>query len=887
MQPTQEALADTPSDTASPRPAWWPRVLTLVYFLAGVTSIAYEVLWIRMLGLQFGASILGVIITVAAFMAGLGGGSLLGSLVVRRLRRPLLFFAFLEGGVALYALAMPAVFRAIDTQLGSFAAGADLAIWNLLQVGISFLVLFLPALAMGMGFPAVLRAFTATPVLLAKVYGLNTLGGALGALLPLALLPALGWSDAVHAVVILGACVAAAAAVMALIAVPTGAVAGKREAAAASSRPSWMNMLMYAGVGAAALMLEVGWTRLYGMILLRTEYVLAVLLCVFLLGIGAGSIWVRGRERASWLAWLPALAAGFALMSLWGLPLLAAWADRPHEYGSLSSALLRQGLAVAILTVPVTLLLGAWLPLLSNHLEKGGRVSGAWLYGANSVGAACGALLGGFVVIPWLGTTATIVVAAFILFLCGAALARSSWVLMAAPLLAALAYPVTSMPPVNKLLPVSQPYVNDLAVYEDALSITHVVEQPDGQRLLLADLRRMDASSEPTAVVVQQNQARLPLLLQAAPREVLFLGVGTGISSAGALTLPDLSLTGVEISQGAIDAARHWFSPVNDGVMNKMVVVRDDARRFLRIGSTRYDVIIGDLFHPDLVGRGNLLSAQQFQRARARLAPGGVFVQWVALNQFDVRALRIVLRTFKQVFPQSMLFMDGFRLALVGFHDRSVDASTLVQRVQALTPAQERAITGDEGVWTWLGRYWGPLPAGSGVTEDEWRPQIEFLLPRARFSGDMDLAQVLEYLLALRPDIEQAAALLGVAPQQIAEFERAYVSTELVVRSWQSSLRNGQDANRLLRMAYEANSRDRWVGFSIADQMLASLPAAMPVQQKRNALSAILDVRPDHVGAIEALWRLERDAGNEEVAEKYRKRILELSPLLRGVGAEE
>lgn len=46
-------------------------------------------------------------------------------------------------------------------------------------------------------------------------------------------------------------------------------------------------------MGAGALILQVGWTRLYGMVLLRTEYVLAVILAVFLLGIGLGSLLAR------------------------------------------------------------------------------------------------------------------------------------------------------------------------------------------------------------------------------------------------------------------------------------------------------------------------------------------------------------------------------------------------------------------------------------------------------------------------------------------------------------------------------------------------------------------------------------------------------------------
>jgi len=882
---TQEALADSSAaDISLARQPWWARALVLIYFLAGLTSISYEVLWVRMLGLQFGVSIFGVIVTVAAFMAGLGGGSLLGAAVGGKLRRPLLLLGMLEGLVALYALTMPAMFQQIDSGLGAVAENASLSHWYALQAAASFVVLFLPALAMGVGFPLILRALAGVRVSLAKVYGINTVGGAVGALLPLILLPVLGWSHALYVVVTLGFFIAIFVMILAMSLVPPLHVTLGEGGVASRVRPALSDLTLYAGIGAAALMLEVGWTRLYGMIFLRTEYVLAVILCVFLVGIGAGSLWVRSRSRPSWLAGLPLLAACFVLLGLWGFPLMAGWADRHQGYSSLASALFSQGTAIMVSTLPVTLLLGAWLPLLSNRLEEGGHVSGAWLYGANSVGAAGGALIGGFLLIPWLGTPGTIILAAVLLFGCGIALVRSTRMAMAVPLLVLLAFPVKSLPPVDKLLPATQANVRDLAVYEDALSITHVVEQDDGQRLLLADLRRMDASSDPTAVVVQQNQARLPLLLHPAPHKVLFLGLGTGISAAGALSFPQISMTAVEVSEGAIQAARNWFAPVNKDVMDKMPVIRDDARRFLRAGSSRYDVIIGDLFHPDLVGRGNLLSVQQFHRARERLAPQGIFVQWLALNQFDVRSLRIVLHSFRRVFPHALLFMDGFRLALVGPRDEWQGASNLLESVAALSPARQKGATGGEGEWTWLGRYWGPIPAGDGAVEDEWRPKIEFLLPRARYSGEVNLGGLLGYLLAIRPAVEAAEVELKIDPGQVPNFERAYIATELAVRSWRAALQGVQTedlkAQRLLRLAYEANPRDRWISFRLADEMFLSLPQALSGgRDRRSALLAVLAVRPDHVGALKAMWRLESDEGNGKMADYYRARVLELSPL--------
>ncbi len=83
-----------------------------------------------------------------------------------------------------------------------------------------------------------------------------------------------------------------------------------------------------------------------------------------------------------------------------------------------------------------------------------------------------------------------------------------------------------------------------------------------------------------------------------------------------------------------------------------------------------YDVIVGDLFHPDIAGMGSLLSVQQFQRARNHLNMDGIFVQWLALNQFDIQSLNAVLRSFQRVYPNAQIFMDGMHLALVGPQDK-------------------------------------------------------------------------------------------------------------------------------------------------------------------------------------------------------------------------
>ncbi len=76
-------------------------LLVGLYALTGLTSVAYEVLWVRMLSLQFGISVIAVVLTVAAFMLGLGAGSLAMAKRATRIANPLRLLAMIEGAIAL------------------------------------------------------------------------------------------------------------------------------------------------------------------------------------------------------------------------------------------------------------------------------------------------------------------------------------------------------------------------------------------------------------------------------------------------------------------------------------------------------------------------------------------------------------------------------------------------------------------------------------------------------------------------------------------------------------------------------------------------------------------------------------------------------------------
>jgi spermidine synthase len=862
----------------------------LLYGLSGLVGVAYEVLWVRLLSQQFGVSVLGVVITVSAFMLGLGLGSLAMARAVTRMTQPLRLLALLEALLALFAWFLPTGLRVLNPTIDHAAAILDATSWHWLMGAAAFVILTGPALLMGAGFPLALRAAGNRPPQLGLLYGFNTLGAVLGALLPLALLPVLGWGLSLRGVAFLGLLLAIA------FALSSKSLTTLSENPDPVVTPPVFLLITYGALGAASLMMEVAWTRLLGLVLLRTEYVLALILAVFLMGISLGSLIVARWGQPRWLRIMPWWVAGFTLLSLWAMPALSAWAEQSH-FNSFAQALVMQGLAILLLTLPVTLALGAWLPLLSQH----SRSSGMMLYGANSLGAAAGAALAGFVCIPLLGSTGTLMMAALLALILGCYWSGARWQWLGVPVVAWAALLLSPMPSVSSLMPMQMSGSHDVYHYEDAIALTTVVEQADGQRVLLTDLQRRDASTDPTAVFVQGNQARLPLLLHPDPRSILFLGLGTGISVAGSKPFPHLERTAVELSAGAIQSAQYWFAPFNETVLKNTRLQQDDARHFLSANAQCYDVVVGDLFHPDLAGVSSLLSVQQFQRARAHLNRDGLFVQWLALNQFDETSLAVVLRSFKHVFPEGQLFLDGLHLALVGPAGQWLGASSIAAHMVRLgDEAQQNEATAGEGEATWLGRYWGPIPDSAGLLQDEWAPVIEFQLPRLRYGAGPHLQTVLQHLLQQRPRVEAAATLLQVPAEERQSFERAYIATELLVRSELINLGNlgvrphagsdpktaktvnaNFDADKLIGMAHEANPRDRWAAYALADRLMDNLGGATAQGlTEEQALQKVLVINPWQVEAVRQQWHVQRAAGNPQ-AETTRARLRQLSPLDR------
>lgn len=178
--------------------------------------------------------------------------------------------------------------------------------------------------------------------------------------------------------------------------------------------------LLFFVSGAVGLAYEVAWTRGLLLLLGSTAGASALVLGVFVAGLGLGARWGGRKAETSerplaLYGVLEILAAGWACIGL----VLLTWLAGPYvSIATMLPEVLRPALRLllaAFIVFPSSFLLGATLPAMVRHFVEGASGSGrtvAWLYGINTVGAVAGCLWTGFWGIEVLGVTGVLLVAA-------------------------------------------------------------------------------------------------------------------------------------------------------------------------------------------------------------------------------------------------------------------------------------------------------------------------------------------------------------------------------------------------------------------------------------------------------------------------------------------
>jgi spermidine synthase len=160
----------------------------------------------------------------------------------------------------------------------------------------------------------------------------------------------------------------------------------------------------------------------------------------------------------------------------------------------------------------------------------------------------------------------------------------------------------------------------------------------------------------PTQVMLSQ----LSLLLAPRIERSLIIGFASGVSVGAMLQSPVTSVECVELEPATVPASR-FFEHVNNRPLedSRLRLIIDDARTYLRVTPSRYDIIISEPSHPWVPGVANLFTEEFFKLTRDRLTDDGIFVQWLQIYQLSTASLRSALATYLKVFPHVLVFRVG------------------------------------------------------------------------------------------------------------------------------------------------------------------------------------------------------------------------------------
>lgn len=617
----------------------------------------------RALGLLFGATSPAAAVTLAAFFLGLAAGGLGWGKAAARSTRPLRLYGGLELAAAVFACLyffLPDAYRLIYPWLFE-RLQADYAWLLAVKFGLALAALLPSAFFMGGSLPALSRLTISHG--LSGWYAANVLGAALGALAAGFVLPGwLGYGGTYTVAIALSAGAGLLACVLPMPPQPRAAMPTSPQ------RLAWPVRALALWSGLAILALQVLWTRMFAQVLQNSVYTFAAVLTVFLLCLAGGALLAHGLTRRRRAlpedAFLLLTAAGLAvaatptlfLEATDGLQYIGAGQDWPTYVAAVLWLVLK------VIGLPL-LCLGALLPRLLDDLRQGGALPQAvgQLLAVNTAGSIAGALLAGFVLLPWLGLWESIRCLALVYLLAAFGLAWSCawrerlWQPVAVGLTAFTLLDVSSVLPLR--LETDEKL---LWLQEDSAATVAVVQKDDGQRRIKVNNHYTlggSASRRQEALL-----GYLPVRLHPQPQQVFFLGLGTGISAGGALPAGAGRITVAELLPGAVTAAREYFGAHQHGLLQspKARVVPDDGRNQLTAAGQRYDVIVADLFVPWEAGAGNLYTLEHFQTVRRRLHDGGWFMQWLPAYQLSPDAFAGIVHTLQLAFPDVSLWRGDF-----------------------------------------------------------------------------------------------------------------------------------------------------------------------------------------------------------------------------------
>jgi spermidine synthase len=691
------------------------RLLFLLYALSGFISLGYQVAWFRIFVDWFGSTNLTFALVVCNFIGGLGCGALLSQRITGLLAKwsgisdKLRLYGLVELLVGVGALLTVVVEYLPADFWGAFPYQLEDGIWvqsvyyQIAQVGVAMASVFIPCLFMGVTFPLLCDAFRSASGggrFPAALYAWNTLGACSSVLAcQFVLILSVGHKPTFWLMaglnVLLGIYFLVRGRAPIVDASAPSEVAQSSPTNAGTQLGSASALIVCAALsGLLAGALEGDMFKRIGfIILLNPGATMSFISFWAVLGIFLASTIVQRMERIR----LVHIKVAYALAALYYLAVwqfsdeltyvLGNWPRPgavPHFPVSLSQLFVYTGIYV----LPSYFLVSLLLPYVCNRLQSGGKHLGL-AYGLNTV-AFCLGMIAFTLVAPHLSIFYSLKL--FLIFMVLAALALvfiAEWrpvkLWQGAVFAVLLASACIATPrgfDRDFFTPLMWPH--DLpakGLRSNAAHTTYFLDLPNKSTKLFFGRLSMSGTSLASQKYMRL-MAHFPLLAHPNPQKVLLICFGVGnTASAIAAHKSVAQIDAVDLNENvfktAPELAAHHASVHLDP---RLRMINDDGRNFLNLSTEVYDLITSEPPPPMAGGVYRLYSREYYEQALAHLSPNGLMTQWLPASQMPPAAISLVMRTFVQVFPHSLLF-EGADRHLILLGSRSpIDLERLSER---------------------------------------------------------------------------------------------------------------------------------------------------------------------------------------------------------------
>jgi spermidine synthase len=725
-------------------------LLMFIFFVSGTCGLIYEVVFARLLVLVFGSTTYAVSTVLGVFMFGLAFGSYFCGRHVQKLKESLKAYALVEIAIGIYALLfIPLLGYAQKLHAVIFHSYYDQPVLlNSARILLCLGLLILPTLLMGATVPLIsalaVRSSRKAGFDIGFIYASNTIGASLGCFGgAFFLIPAYGLSVAIQIAAGLNLVIGVACFLANLKGhfrtsgaleeiSPESKARGEVAQSAPTSGPVdgerfiKVALICFFLSGLLSLVYEVAWTRALVLIFGSSVYAFSTMLTTFLVGLAAGSLVAgmvvdRIRNKISTLIIL-LFAIGLSVLA--ATPILGRLPDMFLHYFkediSWERLILSEFFICFLIMFIPTFCSGALFPLISRIFldSRAGNVGRAVanVYFVNTIGGIIGSISAGFILIPFLGvektllfgSLASILVGFFAYFAHYGQSIKTGTIAVASFGLIAWTG-LFGLPRWNPLVMNSGVYIygaqlakkvpdtlaymsrfNLLYSREDHSATVAVLER--GERFLRINGKTDGGTGDNHTQILL---AALPSIYAKTPETALVIGLGTGITAGSILDFSSFkSMDCIEISP-AVTEASHYFDAYNGRPLEsaKTRLYNFDGRTWIMSMPKSYDVIVSEPSHPWQTGNANLFTIEFFQMARKRLSTHGYFCQWLPYYHMDKQHFRIILNSYKKVFPHVNVWVAGTDALLIGSNEKPT-----------LDNGQLRKLFADTGVTNKLGQ---------------------------------------------------------------------------------------------------------------------------------------------------------------------------------------